>query len=61
MLERVWRKRNIPPLLMGLQAGTTTLEISLAVSQKIDIVLPENPVMPCLAYSLKICVYFILR
>jgi hypothetical protein len=28
-------KRNTPPLLVGLQAGTTTLEISLAVPQKI--------------------------
>jgi hypothetical protein len=27
-------KENTPPLLMGLQAATTTLEISLAVSQK---------------------------
>jgi hypothetical protein len=35
MLARLWRKRNSPPLLMGLQAGTTTLEISLAVPQKI--------------------------
>ena len=34
MLERVWRKRNTPPLLVGLQIGTTTLEISLAVPQK---------------------------
>jgi hypothetical protein len=32
--------RNTPPLLVGLQAGTTTLEIRLAVPQKIDIVLP---------------------
>jgi hypothetical protein len=31
----MWRKRNTPPLLVGLQACTTTLEISLAVSQKI--------------------------
>jgi hypothetical protein len=29
------RKRNTPPLLVGLQACTTTLEISLAVPQKI--------------------------
>jgi hypothetical protein len=29
------RKKNTPPLLVGLQAGTTTLEISLAVPQKI--------------------------
>ena len=28
-------KENTPPLLVGLQAGTTTLEISLAVPQKI--------------------------
>jgi hypothetical protein len=24
ILERMWRKRNTPPLLVGLQAGTTT-------------------------------------
>jgi hypothetical protein len=35
MLARMWRRRNTPPLLVGLQACTTTLEISLVVSQKI--------------------------
>jgi hypothetical protein len=35
MLDMMWRKRNTPPLLMGIQAGTTTLEISLAVPQKV--------------------------
>ena len=35
MLARMWRKGNTPPLLVGLQACTTTLEISLAVPQKI--------------------------
>jgi hypothetical protein len=34
MLAKVWRKRNTPPLLVGLQACTTTLEISLAMPQK---------------------------
>ena len=34
VLERMWRKRNTPPLLVGLQADTTTLEISFAVPQK---------------------------
>jgi hypothetical protein len=34
MLVRRWRK-NTPPLLVGLQAGSTTLEISLVVPQKI--------------------------
>jgi hypothetical protein len=31
----MWRNRNTPPFLVGLQACTTTLEISLAVPQKI--------------------------
>jgi hypothetical protein len=35
MLARMWRKGNTLPLLVGLQACTTTLEISLAVPQKI--------------------------
>jgi hypothetical protein len=35
MLVRMWGKRNTPPLLVGLQACTTTLEIILAVPQKI--------------------------
>jgi hypothetical protein len=35
MLARMWRKRNTPPLLVGLQACTNTLEIILAVHQKI--------------------------
>ena len=35
MLPWMWRKRNTPPLLVGLQACTTTVEISLAVPQKI--------------------------
>jgi hypothetical protein len=34
MLARMWRKGNTPPLLVGLQACTTTLEISLVVPQK---------------------------
>jgi hypothetical protein len=35
MLERMERKKNTPPLLFGLPAGTSTLEINLALSQKI--------------------------
>jgi hypothetical protein len=48
MLVRMWRKRNTPPLLVGLQACTTTLEISLVVPQKLDIVLLEDPAIPLL-------------
>jgi hypothetical protein len=35
MLVKMWKKRNTSPLLVGLQAGTTTREISLMVPQKI--------------------------
>jgi hypothetical protein len=34
--QRMWRKRNTSPLLVGLQAGTTTLEITLVVPQNIE-------------------------
>ena len=36
MLARMWRKSNNPRLLVVLQAGTTTLKISLAIPQKIE-------------------------
>jgi hypothetical protein len=48
MLVRIWRKRNTPPLVVALQAGTATLEISFVVPQKIDIVLPEDLAIPLL-------------
>jgi hypothetical protein len=32
----MWRKKNTPPLLVGLQAGQTILKISLVVPQKLD-------------------------
>jgi hypothetical protein len=35
MLARMWRKRNTPPLLVGMKAGTIPLEISLVVPEKI--------------------------
>jgi hypothetical protein len=40
----MWRKRNTHPLLVGLQAGTTTLEIL----RILDIVLLVDPVIPLL-------------
>jgi hypothetical protein len=45
MLWRMWRKRNTPPFLVGLQAGTTTLEINLAGPQ-------EDPAIPLLGIYL---------
>ena len=35
MLERVWRKGTPPTLLVEMSVGTTTMENSLAVPQKI--------------------------
>jgi hypothetical protein len=46
MLVRIWRKRNTSPLLVGLQAGTNTLEISFVFFlRKLDIVLLEDPII----------------
>jgi hypothetical protein len=42
----MWRKRNTPPLLVGLQACTTTIEISLVVPQKIGHSTTEDPAIP---------------
>ena len=47
MLARIWRKRNTPPLLVGLQACTTTLEIRWFL-RKLDIILLEDPAIPLL-------------
>jgi len=46
MLERMWRKRNTPPLLLGLQTGTNSLKICHEFPQKLDIALPEDPDVP---------------
>jgi hypothetical protein len=32
----MWRKRNTPPLLVGFQAGTATLEINVVFYQKTE-------------------------
>jgi hypothetical protein len=34
MLVRMWRKRKTPPLLVGLQTGTTSPEINVVVLRK---------------------------
>jgi hypothetical protein len=47
MLARMWRKRNTPPLLVGLQAGTTQKSVWMFL-RKLDIILPEDPAIPLL-------------
>jgi len=46
MLARMWRKRNTPPFLLGLQAGTTTLKSVWQFLRKLDIELPEEQAIP---------------
>jgi hypothetical protein len=48
MLARMRRKRNTPPLLVGLQACTTTLEVSLVVPQIIGHSTTGDPTIPLL-------------
>jgi hypothetical protein len=45
MLVRIWRKRNTPPLLVGLQPLWKSV---LQFLRKLDIVLPEDPAIPLL-------------
>jgi hypothetical protein len=42
MLVRMWKRVNTPPLLVRLQTYIITVEINLVVSQKLEVVLPEN-------------------
>jgi hypothetical protein len=51
MLARMWIKRNTHPLLVGLHACTTTLEVSLEFLRKLDIVLSEDPAIPLLSIN----------
>jgi hypothetical protein len=49
MLVRMWRKRNTPPLLEGLQAGTTSFwKSGWRFIRKLDIVVLQDPVIPLL-------------
>jgi hypothetical protein len=45
---RMWRKSNTPPLLVGLQADTTTLETAWWFLRKLDIVLTVGPAISLL-------------
>jgi hypothetical protein len=47
MLVRMWRKRNTPPLLVGLQAGIATWKSVWWLLRELDIVL-EDPAIPLL-------------
>ena len=48
MLARMWRKRNTPPLLVGLQACTPLWKSVWRFLRKLDIILPEDSAIPLL-------------
>jgi hypothetical protein len=50
----MWRKKNTPPLLVGLQTGTTTLESIWRFLRKLKIELPEDPAIPLLGIYPKV-------
>ena len=43
MLERMWRKGNTHPLLVGMQTCAATVEISVVVSQETGSQPPSGP------------------
>jgi hypothetical protein len=57
MLVRMWRKRNTPPLLVGIQVGTLWKSVFWFL-RNLDIVLPEDPAIPLVGiYSKHIPTY----
>jgi hypothetical protein len=48
MLARMWRKRNTPPLLVGLQAVQPLWKSVWRFLRKLEIVLLEDPGIPLL-------------
>jgi hypothetical protein len=55
MLVRMWGKRNPSPLLVGMQASTTTLKTIWKLLKKLNIDLPYDPAIPLLGVYLKEC------
>jgi hypothetical protein len=48
MLAMIWRKRNTPPLLVGLQVVQPLWKSVWRFLRKLDIVLPEVPAISLL-------------
>ena len=53
MLERVWREGNLPTQLVGIHVGTTVMENSMQIPQKLNIELAQDPEMPLLGINLE--------
>jgi hypothetical protein len=48
MLVRMWKQRNTPPLLVGLQTGATLWKSIWRFLRKLEIDLPEDPAISLL-------------
>jgi hypothetical protein len=48
LLARIGGRRNTYSLLVGVQTGSTTMEISVGVPQKLKMELPQDPAIPLL-------------
>jgi hypothetical protein len=55
VLVRIWGRRNPPTLLVGMQAGATTLEKIWRLLKNLNIDLPYEPAIPLLGIYPKAC------
>jgi hypothetical protein len=55
ILARMWGKRTLPALKVGMQISVATMEISMEVPQKLKTELPYDPAIPILGIYLKEC------
>jgi hypothetical protein len=55
VLVRIWGKRNPNPLLVGMQAGVTTLEKIWRLLKNLNIDLPYDPAISLLGIYPKQC------
>jgi hypothetical protein len=53
MLKRMWRKRNVPPLLVELQTVQPLWKSDWRFHRKLQIDLPEDQAIPHLAINPK--------
>ena len=48
MMARMWRKRNTPPLLVGLQIGTNFWKLVWQFLRELGMSPPDDPAIPLL-------------
>ena len=53
MLEKVWRKRNLPVLFVGVKIDIATMENSMEVPSKLKIELQYDTAVPLLGIYLE--------